>query len=211
MIITYHGLQFFKIQHGGIVLAFNPPSKSSDYTSRSFGADMVLQSINHEDFNGGKLLSNGTKEPFIVRRSGEYEVQDVFIKGYQTQAHYGGGEEKINTIYIVELEGIRICFLGALESIELEPKIFEALDDIDILFVPIGDDGVIGPSDAYKLAVKLEASIIIPMHYKNEKAEVLSSFLKEAGGESKKSQDKLTIKKKDIQKEVGNVVVLKTT
>ena len=58
---------------------------------------------------------------------------------------------------------------------------------------------------ASKLAVKLEARLIIPMHY-DEKA--LAAFLKEEGAESGKPQEKLTIKKKDVMTMEGEIVVL---
>jgi hypothetical protein len=53
MIITYFGKQFFKIQQGDMVLAFNPVSKSSKTDiSAHFGADIALQTTNHPDYNG---------------------------------------------------------------------------------------------------------------------------------------------------------------
>ena len=59
--------------------------------------------------------------------------------------------------------------------------------------------------EAYKLAVKLEPKLIIPMHYSNE---TLKVFLKEAGEEGVKGEEKITIKKKDLENNEGNVVVL---
>jgi L-ascorbate metabolism protein UlaG (beta-lactamase superfamily) len=59
---------------------------------------------------------------------------------------------------------------------------------------------------ASKLAVKLEAKLIIPMHY--DKA-ALGSFLKEIGAEDQSPADKLTIKKKDVNEMEGEVRVLK--
>ncbi len=52
MIITYHGGEFFKVQFGDTVLAFNPISKDSKLKSSRFGADIALVSLNHPDMNG---------------------------------------------------------------------------------------------------------------------------------------------------------------
>ena len=61
MVITYYGLQFFRIQFGDTVVAFDPPAKDSDHKSARFGADVSLSSLKDKDFNGGELLSGGDK------------------------------------------------------------------------------------------------------------------------------------------------------
>jgi len=53
--------------------------------------------------------------------------------------------------------------------------------------------------------------VIIPMHYDGiGQKDALKTFLKEAGAESSKPVDKLTIKKKDLEGKAGEVVVLKS-
>ena len=80
------------------------------------------------------------------------------------------------------------------------------MGDIDILFVPIGGGDVLEVPQASKLAVKLEARCIIPMHYDKK---TLDAFLKEEGSSNGKPQDKLTLKKKDIAEMEGEIMVLK--
>jgi L-ascorbate metabolism protein UlaG (beta-lactamase superfamily) len=58
---------------------------------------------------------------------------------------------------------------------------------------------------ASKIAVKLEAKLVIPMHYD---ATSLKAFLKEEGAEGLKPLDKLTIKRKEVSTMTGEVVVL---
>ncbi|MBX4209296.1 MBL fold metallo-hydrolase [Candidatus Parcubacteria bacterium] len=209
MVITYQGGAFVKVQFGDITIAVNPISKDSKKLKPSrFGADIALVSINDRDFNGVDQVSFGEKKAFAVTGPGEYEIKDVFIKGFKSDSKYGG-EERINTIYTVHLENMNLCFLGALELSEgknLPDEASEALDDVDILFVPIGADGVMAPSDAYKLAVKIEPKLIVPLYFGN--AAALKAFLKEAGEESQKPQDKLTLKKKDLEGKEADVVVL---
>jgi L-ascorbate metabolism protein UlaG (beta-lactamase superfamily) len=207
MIITYLGAESLKIQFGDITLAFNPISKDSKLKASKFGADVVLSTINHEDMNGYDQVSFGDKKPFIVRGPGEYEVGGVFIRGFETSTQYGG-EKRINTIYTVALEGMNICFLGALNDKSLPKSADESIDNVDILFVPIGGDGVLDAEDAYKLAVSMESKIIIPIHYGDIGAkDALKVFLKEAG-ESPEPVVKLTLKKKDLEGKDGDVVVL---
>jgi len=206
MVITYYGKQFFKLQVGDTVVAYNPISKSSKEKASKFGADIGIVSMHHPDFNGIDNLSYGEKVPFVVSGPGEYEVKEIFIKGFPVETTYKG-EKKINTVYSVLFENINVCFLGALPSSSaVTADIKEKLGDIGILFVPICGGDLCSASDAYKAGVSLEANIIIPMDYSSDKE--LKTFLKEGGDDSEKT-DKLVIKKKDLLDKQGDIVVLK--
>jgi L-ascorbate metabolism protein UlaG (beta-lactamase superfamily) len=208
MIITHYGGEFFKIQFGDATLALNPVSKSSKLKLARFGADVALVSLNNPDFNGVDQIGFGEKMPFIISGPGEYEIKDIFIKGFMSTSKYGG-EDHINTIYSISLENMNLCFLGAIGTTELSAEIKEALEDIDIVFLPIGGEGVLTAAEANKLATALEPKIIIPMHFDgvgDKKA--LSTFLKESGSEDVKPVEKLTIRKKDLEGKEGDVVVL---
>ncbi len=211
MIITYHGVDFFKVSFGDMTIAVNPISKDSKFKSTKFGSDITLISLNSPEHNGADVTSRGEKASFVIQGPGEYEVSGVFIKGFLSKSNYGG-EEHINTIYTVALEGMNLGFLGAIGEKELSAEAKEAFDGIDILFVPIGGDGVLDPTTAHKLAVQFEPKLIIPSHYGEvgDKA-ALKTFLKEAGEESVKPVDKLTIKRKDIEAMEGDVMILESS
>ena len=149
-------------------------------------------------------MAHGTKEPFVAHGPGEYEVGQITARGFGVKTKYDK-VERFNTIYQVRLEDMNIVFLGALSDPEIDPKILTELGDIDILFVPIGGGDVLEVPQASKLAVKLEAKLIIPMHYD---AVALKEFLKEESEENLKPVDKLTVKRKDVSEMSGNVVVL---
>lgn len=204
MIINYLGHEAFKIQFGNLVVAFNPPSKNSGFKVNKFGADIVLQTTLHDDMAGGKDFAYGEKEPFVISGPGEYETNGIFVHGIQSESNYDG-EKRINTIYSLTIDGINTLFLGA-QSGPI-PDISEIIDTVDLLFVPIGGNGVYDAKEAYKTAMNLEPKVIIPMHFKNEKDEVLKTFLKEAGT-NPEIVDKLTIKRKDIEGKEGEVIVL---
>ncbi len=208
MVITHYGGEFFKIQFGEATLALNPVSKDSKLKSARFGADVALVSLNDPDFNGVDQIGFGEKMPFIVNGPGEYEIKGIFIKGFGSTSKYGG-ESRINTIYSISLENMNLCFLGALGTTELSAEIKEALGDIDIVFLPIGGEGVLTAAEANKVATGLEPKMIIPMHFDGmgDKSS-LTKFLKESGSEDVKPADKLTIKKKDLEGKEGDVVVL---
>ena len=205
MVITHHGGQCFKVSFGDTTIAFDPISKKSKLTAVKFGTDAAFISMRHPDFNGRDQVAHGTKEPIVVDGPGEYEIGEVTARGFGVETTYDG-EKRFNTIYQVQLEGINMVFLGALSNPDIDPKILGEFGDIDILFVPIGGGDVMEVPQALKLAVKLEAKIIIPMHYD---ATQLKAFLEEGSAESVKPVDKLTLKKKDISAMEGEIAVLK--
>lgn len=209
MIISYQGVQSFRVQFGDTVLAFDPVSKKSKFKAGNFGADIALISLNHPDMNGVDQVSRGDKQAFIVSGPGEYEIQGVFIKGLPSVSNYDGGSsessKKINTIYTVNFENMNLCFLGALGDTDLPSETKAGIDGVDILFVPIGGNGALSPAESYKFAVSLEPSIIIPMNFDDKS---LKAFLKEGGEESVKPIEKLTVKKKDLEGKEGEIIVL---
>ena len=206
MIITHHGGQCFKVSFGDTTLAFDPISKKSKLTPAKFGSDVAFVSLQHANFNGVDQVTHGNKQPFIVDTPGEYEIGDVTARGWAVATTYDK-KEHFNTIYQVQLEGMNMVFLGALSDSEIDPKILGEFGDIDILFVPIGGGDVMEVPQASKLGVKLEAKVVMPMHYD---AAALKAFLKEESAEDTKPVDKLTLKKKDLAEKVGEIVVLKS-
>jgi len=160
MIITYLGKQFFKIGQGNLTVAFNPISKDSKFASIAsrFGADIALSTTNHPDYNGFDMVSHGDTVPFEVSGPGDYEVKDIFIDGIMTETTLAG-KKYINTIYTLSIENISLCFLGAISDDKLSPSVREQIESPDILFVPIGNNELLDPIKAYKLAVDLEPKL----------------------------------------------------
>jgi len=206
MVITYHGGQCFRLSFGSTTIAFDPISKQSkDFAPVKFGSDAAFISMHHPNFNGAAQVAHGSKEPFVVDGPGEYEIGDVSARGFGVATKYDG-KDHFTTIYQVKLEEMNIIFLGALSSPDIEPKILGELGDVDILFVPIGGGDVLEVPQASKLAVKLEAKIVIPMHFDKV---ALQAFLKEESSDAK-PQDKLTIKKRDLIDSTGQICVFST-
>ncbi|MDB5244323.1 MAG: hypothetical protein JWN18_193 [Parcubacteria group bacterium] len=211
MVITHHGGQCFKVTLGDLTLVFDPIGKGATLPGVRFGSNIALVSRDHPDMNGVSEVTYGDTVPFAITGPGEYERQGVVIQGFLSKSHYGlskGTEEAVNTIYSVELEDMTLVHLGALSDKELASDAREGIDEIDVLFVPIGGDGVLSAADAHKLAVSLEPKIIIPMHWSGQgDSKALEAFLKEAGNGSEKV-DKLTLKKKDLAGKDGSILIL---
>lgn len=206
MVITYYGKQFFKITQGETTIAFNPIAKSAGGATR-FGADLVLSSIHSPAYNGLEQVTYGDREPFIIDGPGDYEAKGIFIKGAMSESDLGG-KPHINTIFSLALDGMSVGFLGALSSRNLSTEAREVVGSPDILFVPIGGEGLLAPDDAYKLALSFEPTIIIPMDFGDMKSDALKRFLKEGGQEDAEIVDKLTLKRKDLEGKNATIIVL---
>jgi len=214
MILTFHEGACVRAQAGDTTLVFGPVSKSSkNFKPVNFSADVVFVSLNHPDMNGSEDLrrprlessaSNGaSNQPFVISGPGEYEVKDMTAAAFPTGSKYGG-EPRINTVYSVHFDGLSVMYLGALGDLDVPGEVLE-MDSPDVLIIPIGGMGTLSPAEAQKLAVKLEAKIVIPILYDDK---TLKQFLKEAGEEGTKPVEKLTIKPKDVAGKESEVVVL---
>ena len=204
MVITYYGVCCFKVQSGETVLAFDPPSKESDFKSPRFQSNAVLISSNHKDHNGWENLSPKIegKKLIVLDGPGEYELEDIYIKGIKSANQ--------STIYSLKFEGITLCHMGNFSEKELRPEIKEAIGEIDILFIPIDTSAALDSAKAAKISSQLEPKIVIPMYSRQgrEDNKILKKFLDEFGNGAIKPADKLTIKKKDLATEKIQVIVL---
>src|SRR3989338_9311973 len=203
MILTYHGGACIRASAGDTTLVFGPVSKQSkSFKPTNFGADVAFISLNHPDMNGSEEAGRGDKQPFVVFGPGEYEVKEMTATGFISGSKYGG-EAWTNTIYFVHFDGLSLMYLGALGDLDLPAEVLET-DYPDILIIPVGGAGALSPAEAQKLAVKLEAKVVIPVLFDDRS---LKQFLKEVG-EDVKPVEKLTVKPRDVVGKESEVVVL---
>jgi L-ascorbate metabolism protein UlaG (beta-lactamase superfamily) len=211
MVITHHGGQCFKVTFGDLTLVFDPISKKGTLPAVRFGSDIALVSRNHPNMNGIEEASFGGTEPFVINGPGEYEHSGVTVQGFLTKSEYDLGKgkaEAVNTVYAVNLEGMTLVHLGAMSDPMLSQEAREAIDEIDVLFLPVGGDGVLDAATAAKLSTTLEPRIIIPMHWSGMgEPKALDTYIKEEGGNAEKV-DKLTLKKKDTTDKDGTIIVI---
>lgn len=173
---------------GQLTIITDPFDKKTGLNPPRGNADIITISHKHPEHNNIKTIS-GT--PFVINSPGEYGIKNISIKGI---------EKELNTIYIVDIDKIKICHLGAFKQEQLSDKQIESIGQIDILMTPVNNAG--------KIIEKIEPSVVIPMHYTKDE---LSNFLKEMGisDEDKKAVDKLSLKKKDIASNEMEIVIMK--
>lgn len=176
-------------------------------------AQIVTVSHLHADHNAPELVEG---KPFVVSGPGEYEIKGVSIFGFPSFHDEKQGKERgANTIYLIEMDGLRICHLGDLGETLSDQKL-EEIDGVDILMVPVGGFYTLGPKEASELAARIDPLIVMPMHFKTNKtgselAKLLSidSFLKESDVTSASPLPKLVISKDKLPEE-RQVVLLDT-
>lgn len=207
MIITYYGDQFVKISQGDTVIAINPPAKESGRNPSKFGSVLALSTTAHPLYNGFDTVTYGDTAPFMISGPGEYECRGISIQGAGTTTTIEGKEYN-TAVYSFIFEDVKIGFLGPIDKPLLSAQL-EVLANTDILFVPIGGEGVLTPSQANKIVVAIEPKIIIPIDYgAGRMKDALKIFAKESGEEESAPVDKLTIRRKEIDAKNGEIVVL---
>lgn len=128
-------------------------------------ADVVTVSHEHADHNAVDCIGG---KPEIVRDPEERTIKGIPIRGVNTYHDENKGQDRgRNTIYVMEVDGVRVGHLGDLGHVLSEEEVDE-LGGIDVLLAPVGGYYTIGPEEAKKTAEVLGARIIIPMHYKTD-------------------------------------------
>jgi len=187
MIITWYGDGCFKCQSGERSILTDPQTLR-------FKPDIVLKTL-------AKVpLESESDGALTINTPGDYDAFGIFVKGIQLKKE--SAESFVKTIFLVDFEDIRFCFLGHLAD-SLESSETEDLEDIDVLFIPAGGKPFIAQEKAVKLIKQLEPKIVVPSFFKD-----IKPFMKEFGKKAE-PQDKFTFKKKDLSEKGTEIVVLK--
>ena len=230
MQIIWHGQSCFQIiarreKNNQVLIVIDPFSEEIGLRVPKLEADILLVTHQHRDHNNIKAVSGRGPDvsqggrsvgwsPFLIEGPGEYEIKEVVLQGIPAwHDNLLGKERGANTIYTIEVEGMRLCHLGDLGQKELTADQLEKIGEVDILMIPVGGIYTISSKEAPKIMAQIEPKIIIPMHYQVPKLKIkldgLDKFLKIMGIKSIESLPKLSIKKKDLSEEEAKIIVLK--
>jgi L-ascorbate metabolism protein UlaG (beta-lactamase superfamily) len=124
----------------------------------------------------------------VLEGPGDYEVGDFSIHGAAAQRHLDTEQdEKVATIYRIEVGEVRIALLGNITP-QLSEEQLEELGVVDILILPVGGSGyTLDATSAATLARHIDPKAVIPVHYADDtlKYEVpqddVEVFVKELG------------------------------
>lgn len=179
MEITWYGLSCFRIterKHSTIV--------TDPYTSKYGLAELKLKAdvvtVSHAA-RGHNYLSAVTGREHVLDGPGEYEIGGVFVTGIATY-HKQTGER--NVVFVFDFNGLTVAHLGDMQEVPTQKQI-EALEQVNILLVPVGGGNSLNASQASELVSMLEPDIVVPMHYGlpglKVKLDDVDRFLKEMG------------------------------
>jgi L-ascorbate metabolism protein UlaG (beta-lactamase superfamily) len=206
--IRWFGHNCFRIKSREATVLMDPVGKKTGYTVSKQTADIVTVSHEHPGHNNVAMVK---PEYALINGPGEYELNNIFVTGIRTyHDKVKGAERGYNTIYELDMDGMRIAHLGDLGHTPDEQSI-ERIESIDILFVPAGGGPLLSPSEIAELVGTISPKMVIPMQFRTGKGdtdrEPVDAFCKHLGIEIPNAVDKLNVKASDLSDQMQLVVM----
>jgi L-ascorbate metabolism protein UlaG (beta-lactamase superfamily) len=128
-------------------------------------ADLLLVTHEHGDHNGVEAIGG---EPAVLRSTaGRLESPLGEVVAVASEHDENAGTERgPNTIFVFELDGMRVCHFGDFGQSALRPEQAQAIGAVDMLFVPVGGGPTIGAAGALEIVARLAPRYVVPMHYR---------------------------------------------
>jgi L-ascorbate metabolism protein UlaG (beta-lactamase superfamily) len=182
MQVEWYGQSAFRLTDGARTVFIDPFDDVAPMAQRGLRwdypaiegveADLLLVTHEHLDHNGVGAIAG--EPPTLRSTAGRLEspIGEVLAVASEHDAA-AGTEHGPNTLFAFTLGGRRVAHLGDLGQSDLREEQAQALGDVDLLFVPIGDGPTIGAEQAAAIAGCLSARIVVPMHYRTERIDFL--------------------------------------
>jgi len=208
--IRWYGHNCFRIKSRDAVVLTDPLNRDTGY---SFGtkpsADIVTVSHNHPGHSNLRAIKDGYA---LIDGPGEYEIHEVFVYGFRSYHDTNQGADLgYNTIYVLELEGMRIAHIGDLGH-DFTQVLTDGLDNIDVLLIPAGGgEGIISPETAARIVGRIEPNVVIPMQFAigngDRQREPITTFAQKLGLDPPEPVNSVTIKHSDFADAMSFVVL----
>jgi L-ascorbate metabolism protein UlaG (beta-lactamase superfamily) len=128
-------------------------------------ADLLLVTHEHMDHNGVEAVAG---DPTVLRSTAgtlESPLGEVVAIASEHDEQAGTARGP-NTIFVFELDGLRVCHFGDFGQSGLRPEQAEAIGKVDLLIVPVGGGPTIGAEGASAIVERLAPRWVVPMHYR---------------------------------------------
>jgi L-ascorbate metabolism protein UlaG (beta-lactamase superfamily) len=181
--IRWFGQSFFQITTSGGTRVVFDPHAIEQFGRPTVEADLVLISHPHPDHvrvdaiaNKGKFkVIEGIKTTPPANEGGpprtnwnpvEETFKDVKVRTVPTYHDLVQGMSRgKNTVFVLEVDGLKIVFLGDLGHVLSEDQV-KQIGAVDVLFVPIGGVYTLNGSKAKEVVAQLNPKrYVVPMHY----------------------------------------------
>jgi L-ascorbate metabolism protein UlaG (beta-lactamase superfamily) len=159
-------------------------------------ADLLLVTHEHGDHNGVEAVGG---EPSILRSTAgtlASPLGEIVAVASEHDAR-AGTERGPNTIFVFELDGLRVGHFGDFGQAALREEQAEAIGAVDLLFVPVGGGLTIDGEQASEIVARLAPRWAVPMHYRTERVDFLGTA--EAFLERMARVERLTVSVFDIE------------
>ena len=115
-----------------------------------------------------------------------------------------------NIAYLYDFDSITVAHLGDMQKVPSQTQL-EALEQVNILLVPVGGGNSLNASQAAEIVSMLEPNIVIPMHYSMPKLKLelddVDRFLKEMGVTEPTEEASLKIVATNLPEETETVIL----
>ena len=205
MEVTLLGHDCFRLKGRDVTLVTDPfaPAEGSLRVS----ADIVT--VSHDD-PGHNAVAAVEGSPRALTGPGEYEIKGVLITGVGAFHDDTRGKARgLNTVYVIEIDDLRVCHLGDLGHV-LSTEQVEEIGAVDLLFVPAGGPHTISPAQAAEVISQLEPAVVVPMNLTARDGEptgALEKFTHEMGIKEYEPQSRLNVAKSSLPSETQVVVL----
>lgn len=175
MRVEWHGQSAFSLTGSETKVFIDPFADMSMLADRGMqfeypaieagDVDLLLVTHEHLDHNGVEAIDG---EPAVLRSTaGRHQSPLGEVVGIASEHDEAAGTERgPNTIFVFELDGVRVAHFGDFGQAELRPEQAEAIGEIDLLFIPVGGGPTLGGAAAAEIARSLDPSWVVPMHYR---------------------------------------------
>ena len=144
----------------------------------------------------------------VLTGPGEYEIGGISIRGVATPADNPAISTNINTVYVVDADGLQVASLGN-PGHQPSAQSFQQISKVDILVLNTESQGL-EIEELSTLIRNLEPKIVVPSGYDLETGKpspAMNRFLSELGVKEFEPTSKLTVTNKSLPDE-RTIVVL---
>ncbi len=175
MQVEWYGQSAFRLTASNTTVAIDPFGDLSQLTGRGIqfdyppieglSAELLLVTHEHADHNGVEVIGG---DPAVLRSTaGRLESPIGEVTAVASEHDEAAGTERgPNTIFVFELDGLRVCHFGDFGQSALREEQAAAISSCDLLFLPVGGGPTIGATQARAIVERLRPRWVVPMHYR---------------------------------------------